>query len=213
MPARPATFVAAHRCRTPRALLVVLVLVAGAVLLGLAGRARGQGDDSLTLNTAFVVEPEWDGNAPANALRPVALPDDWAVTRPRHEGSVWYRARFDRPGVPGTSDLVALYVERACSNLEVYLNERLVYSGGRMADPVAAACRYPHLVACPRRCCSRRATCSTSTSRATRCSAWPPASSRAGSRHCASARRPSSRARPPGACSGTSPGCSSVPRS
>ena len=35
------------------------------------------------------------------------------------------------------------------SNLEVYLNERMVYSGGRMSDPVTAGCRYPHLVTLP----------------------------------------------------------------
>jgi signal transduction histidine kinase len=149
MPARPATLVAVHRSAARRVLLLVLVLVASAMLLAPPRAAFGQSGDSVLLSTAFVVEPEWDGNAPATALRPVALPDDWALTRPRHEGSVWYRARFDRPGVPGTTDLLALYVERACSNLEVYLNERLVYSGGRMAEPVAAACRYPHLVSLP----------------------------------------------------------------
>jgi signal transduction histidine kinase len=149
MPARPATFVAAHRSPASRVLLVLLAFLAGALLLAQAGVALGQGGDSIELTSAFVVEPEWDGNAPANALRPVALPDDWAVTRPKHEGSVWYRARFDRPGAPGATDIIGLYIERACSNVEVYLNERLVYSGGRMTEPVSAACRYPHLVHLP----------------------------------------------------------------
>jgi len=80
---------------------------------------------------------------------PVSLPDDWAETRPRFEGSVWYRAGFDRP--PGTDahDLMAVYIERACSNVEVYLNGQRIFSGGRMSEPVTRNCHYPQLVTLP----------------------------------------------------------------
>ena len=53
-----------------------------------------------------------------STARPVKLPDDWAETRPRFDGSVWYAVTFDRPAEMDAQDLLALYVERACSNLE-----------------------------------------------------------------------------------------------
>jgi len=80
---------------------------------------------------------------------PVTLPDDWAQTHPRFEGSVWYRTSFDRPAGAEPHALMALYIERVCSNVEVRLNGQLVFSGGRMAEPVTRNCHYPQLVSLP----------------------------------------------------------------
>ena len=84
--------------------------------------------------------------APAHA---VSLPDDWSQTRPHHDGSVWYRASFDLP--PGTpaGELLALYVERACTTAEVFLNGYRVASGGRMMEPLTRRCYQPQLVTLP----------------------------------------------------------------
>ena len=83
------------------------------------------------------------------AALPVALPDDWAVTRPRYEGAVWYRTGFDRPPQADNRELLALYIERACSNFEVYLNGHRISSGGRMSEPVTRNCHFPQLISLP----------------------------------------------------------------
>ena len=79
----------------------------------------------------------------------VQLPDDWDDSRPQFEGSVWYRARFDSADSADANELLALYVERVCSNLQVRLNGHRIFSGGRMAEPVTRNCLYPQLVTLP----------------------------------------------------------------
>ena len=86
---------------------------------------------------------------PASRAAPVALPDDWAVTHPGYAGSVWYRTRFRLDGGTGPDDLLALYIERACSNVQVHLNGALIFSGGRMVEPVTRNCSRPQLVTLP----------------------------------------------------------------
>jgi signal transduction histidine kinase len=83
------------------------------------------------------------------ATRPVSLPDDWARTRPGFEGTLWYRTEIQLFGQLQPGDLMALYIEHVCSNLEVHLNGQLVHSGGRMALPYTHNCNHPQLVALP----------------------------------------------------------------
>ncbi len=100
--------------------------------------------------------PPWvtAGDAAAEAAgvsgRPVSLPDEWS----RGDGALgndrWYRLQFDmapadiRPGA-----MAGLYVERACSVLQVRLNGQLVHDGGRFDEPVSRNCHRPQLVALP----------------------------------------------------------------
>jgi two-component system, NarL family, sensor histidine kinase UhpB len=83
------------------------------------------------------------------AATPRTLPDDWSLSRPGYEGTVWYRASFDAPATGETQALLALYVERVCTNLEVHLNGRRIHSAGRMDEPVTRNCYQPQLVPLP----------------------------------------------------------------
>jgi two-component system, NarL family, sensor histidine kinase UhpB len=77
------------------------------------------------------------------------LPDHWRATHPRFSGSVWYRAGFATPSSAGRGDGPALYIERACGNVEVHLNGWRIFGNGRSVEPVSRNCAYPHLVDLP----------------------------------------------------------------
>ncbi len=79
----------------------------------------------------------------------VTLPDDWARTYPGHDGIVWYRVAFRFAEGTLPDELLALYVDRACTNLQVLLNGHLIFSGGRMVEPTTRNCARPQLVTLP----------------------------------------------------------------
>ncbi len=81
--------------------------------------------------------------------RLVRLPDEWSGSHPGYQGSIWYRFTFGADPLPRPDQLLALYVERACSNVEVHLNGQLVYRGGRMTEPFARNCYRSHVVTLP----------------------------------------------------------------
>lgn len=98
---------------------------------------------ALAVAAVGAAAPDW------SAARIVALPDDWAATWPGHSGAVWYRLGFEAHGAAASAALFALYVERACSVLEVWLNGQRVHQGGRMSEPVSRNCQHPQRVAIP----------------------------------------------------------------
>ena len=123
------------------------IVLAG--LLAAALPARCAGDAVVLIDRALSVQSVGDPIAYTQLALPVRLPDDWAVTRPRFQGSVWYRTSFDRPTGVDPHELMALYIERVCSNFEVYLNGQRIHSGGRMSEPVTRNCQYPQLISLP----------------------------------------------------------------
>jgi two-component system, NarL family, sensor histidine kinase UhpB len=121
----------------------LLRIVAVSLWLGWGAQALAQG---LALARAEVAFDPAHGAAAA-AWQEVPLPHDWEKTFPGRSGTAVYRLAFDAPADAG---LQAVYLQRACTNVEVFLNGELVGSGGNMAPPVTRNCYYPQLFALPR---------------------------------------------------------------
>src|SRR5438132_14385350 len=99
--------------------LLALLLAAAAAMAALPSNGGGP---VVTITQAEAVASggeRYPDTLPAQAVR---LPDDWSQTRPRYDGSVWYRASFDAPPGAGRDELVGLYIDRVCTNLDVFLN-------------------------------------------------------------------------------------------
>ncbi|MDO9095580.1 MAG: ATP-binding protein [Rubrivivax sp.] len=129
-------------------LLRGLALAVGLALL--TGLAHAQAQVPVQRITSAVTAPGAGQQFPAAAPPlEVALPDEWARTRPGFEGSLWYRARFLAPAGLAEGDPLVLHIEQVCSNLEVYLNGHLLHSGGRMNPPITNNCNHPQLVTLP----------------------------------------------------------------
>jgi len=130
-----------------------------ALLLGAwTGPAQAEVQWLRQAQTLAETRPQAPATPPTDwaAARSVALPDEWPDDRAGPAGVVWYRLTLDRPAAgDGTaamqadSALYGLYVERACSVLQVWLNGRLVHEGGQFDEPVTRNCHRPQLVPVP----------------------------------------------------------------
>jgi two-component system sensor histidine kinase UhpB len=109
---------------------------------------------TVEIRSAVAAVSNVEGNAdtafPENAkTAAVRLPDEWARSLPGQGGAVWYRVQFNPPSDLEHDDLLALYIEHACSTMDVYLNGKKVHSGGRMVEPLSNNCNHPQLVTLP----------------------------------------------------------------
>lgn len=130
-----------------RGLAMLLALAALAGLSACTATVAADAQESVTVAQALAVTSAAETFPADQPTLSVTLPDDWAQTRPGYEGTVWYRLRFDTTRLH--APLLAAYIERACSNAEVHLNGHLIYSGGRMRDPVTRNCYHSQLVTLP----------------------------------------------------------------
>jgi two-component system sensor histidine kinase UhpB len=137
----------------PRHLLDVAhlraLLLGWLVLCALSALSLQAAAQPLRINAALSAEGDTPSFPIDAAARVVALPDDWTESRPASAGPVWYRVSFVSNRVRERGDLLALYIERVCTNLEVFVNGKLVHSGGRMSAPVTYNCNHPQLVSLP----------------------------------------------------------------
>ena len=110
------------------------------------------------IGAAAQTEPLWQAEAVPYAVgaapdwsraRRVSLPNRWADTWPGHSGFVAYRIAFDAPGGGPGGPLQALYVDGACSAMQVVVNGSLVFSATHLAEPVSRNCHHPQLVTLP----------------------------------------------------------------
>ncbi len=127
-------------------LATLLLLMLG---LGSALRASAAAPDKeVQILTSGVALAGNDARFPADKpAQPVKLPDDWWESRPREDGPVWYRFKFDAPA--SSDPLLAVYIERVCSNAEVYLNGAIIGRSGQMGEPTGRNCYYPQLMPLP----------------------------------------------------------------
>ena len=128
----------------------VRLALAWALLQGWAGPVQAV---VLRLTQAQAV-PGVPGAAPAWArAMGTPLPDDWAAQAPGPHGEMWYRLALDIPAtdisISADAPLYALYVERACSVLQAWLNGQRVHDGGRFEEPVTRNCHRPQLIPVP----------------------------------------------------------------
>jgi two-component system, NarL family, sensor histidine kinase UhpB len=103
----------------------------------------------LQFNQARAVTADTEFYPDLPNARTIALPDDWAVSRPGETGPVWYRVTFDAENARANGELMALYIERACSSVAVLLNGKLIHVSGRLTEPVSRNCQRPQLISLP----------------------------------------------------------------
>ncbi len=132
----------------PRLPLAAFVLRLS-LLLSLAGLPFAAAAQAVQIDRALSASgggSRFPADAPA---RTVSLPDEWARSRPGQTGPVWYRVVFKPGPASERGELSALYIERVCTNLEVYLNGQPVHASGRMEEPITHNCNHPQLVPLP----------------------------------------------------------------
>jgi two-component system sensor histidine kinase UhpB len=137
------------------ALVVALLMVA----LNRETSKLGRGVDPVTrkavLPEVLALAQGWtvDANGPVfpedQPARAVRLPDEWAINHPGRHGAVWYRFHVAAPANAGADQILAVHIERACSNVEVQFNGQLLYRGGSMSEPYARNCYRSHVIPLP----------------------------------------------------------------
>lgn len=143
---RPST----SRSLTLPAVWLAWLLCWGLALAVLKSHAAGLADDAvLRLQLAQSVESDAARYPAEQPAQLTPLPDDWAQSRPGHGGPVWYRAAFDAPGVHDSGELLAVFIDRVCSRVEVYVNGQLVHDDGALSSSVTRNCQRPQLVGLP----------------------------------------------------------------
>jgi len=128
--------------------LAALVMLAA----GSAAWAETAAPEVTTMETAeFLVSDAEDPPADSALWQPIALPDNWHLSRPGFEGQVWYRLRFDVPQVfIDAKRGHALYSPRnAFMHVRFFLNGNPLAFGRVYGDPLLTETQRPFLLTVP----------------------------------------------------------------
>ena len=132
-----------HACRCACLLLTLLLCTAALAQATTPAQAQQFAD-------ALAADDDGSGRFPTTAAaRVVALPDEWALSRPGADTPLWYRLRFDAPGARDSSAALGLLIERVCGNVTVQLNGQTLHAAGSTRDPIALDCEQPLLLTLP----------------------------------------------------------------
>jgi two-component system, NarL family, sensor histidine kinase UhpB len=136
--------------RSAVALLAVWLLCGG---LGAAAQAPTQVQNQvLSFDKAWQADDNGSGGFPTPAVKvEVALPDDWARSRPQEASPAWYQLQISpEQYLAWPTDMpLALFIGRACGKLTVQLNGAAVLAGGPLAAGAPTRCGHPVLVHLP----------------------------------------------------------------
>jgi two-component system, NarL family, sensor histidine kinase UhpB len=133
------------------ALWRLLIRAGAACAFALSGAAPAQGMDVATLRIdQALMAAATSERFPADvSATPTTLPDDWLSTRPRADVQVWYRVGFDVATGTGADQLLGLWIERACSQIEVQLNGRRIHGGPPSSEAMQRGCSHAQLITLP----------------------------------------------------------------
>ncbi len=123
-----------------RILWLVVALLIGPRLAGAQDSPAASRMSAITISAALSAESSSPGFPSDATLRTVSLPDLWPHSRPDGNGPVWYRTSFSGPVGDGSDGLWIVHAERACGQLEAYLNGRLVHTQGPARASQTASC-------------------------------------------------------------------------
>lgn len=126
------------------------LLLAGLLLCGAAVAQDSAPAPVQRFADALVADDSASARFPGDAgAHVVALPDEWALSRPGVDAPLWYRLRFDAPGARRSGAALGLLIERVCGNVMVQLNGQTLHAAGRVQDPIALDCEQPLLLPLP----------------------------------------------------------------
>ncbi len=104
---------------------------------------------SQTLTAALSVDADTPGFPTDLPARTVTLPDPWSQSRPGSSGPVWYRVGFQLPLQDASHPLLAVSIERACTQVELQLNGRRLHVSGNAKPTPTQNCMTPVMVTLP----------------------------------------------------------------
>jgi signal transduction histidine kinase len=91
-----------------------------------------EGEGGLPVLTIAAARGGADGAVPSEGWTPVSLPDHWSDRWPAHDGSVWYRIRWQAQA----AQPVAILADSYTSAAQAWVNGSMVHGDARLVEPL-----------------------------------------------------------------------------